>query len=86
VLNVDADIKIMLHSREENVSADIKNLKNQIGPDSKIKVLLIIGPEGGFSPGEINLAKDNNINICHLSFPILRTETAGIVASSILLF
>lgn len=46
---------------------------------------LFIGPEGGFSPEEVNLAKQSGIQIVSLGKRILRAETAAIVASSLIL-
>lgn len=47
---------------------------------------LFIGPEGGFSKREINLASENNITIAHLGSLILRAETAAVVATSLILY
>jgi 16S rRNA (uracil1498-N3)-methyltransferase len=46
---------------------------------------LLIGPEGGFSPEEVELAKRNGMQIVSLGKRILRAETAAIVASSLIL-
>ncbi|MFZ8953010.1 MAG: RsmE family RNA methyltransferase [Gammaproteobacteria bacterium] len=46
---------------------------------------LIIGPEGGFSKDESELFKNLGLKSYHLSLPILRSETAAVVASSLLL-
>ncbi|MFA6098000.1 MAG: RsmE family RNA methyltransferase [Patescibacteria group bacterium] len=46
---------------------------------------LFIGPEGGFSPQEIDLAKTNNIQIVSLGKRILRAETAAIAALAVIL-
>ena len=46
---------------------------------------LFIGPEGGFSPSEIELAKTNNITTVSLGNRILRAETATIAAISLIL-
>ena len=46
----------------------------------KKDVLLLIGPEGDFSSGEIELAEKNNFKKVSLGDSRLRTETAGIVA------
>ena len=46
--------------------------------------LILIGPEGGFSNEEIELAKLNNFKLVSLGNHRLRTETAGVVATSIL--
>ena len=47
---------------------------------------VFIGPEGGFSKSEINLCRENNITAVSLGRRILRTETAGLVTSVILLY
>ena len=43
-------------------------------------VLMLIGPEGDFSPNEIKQAKQNNFHEISLGQSRLRTETAGVVA------
>ena len=45
---------------------------------------IMIGPEGGFSNQELELLRNNNWNIITLGDRIFRTETASIVAQSIL--
>lgn len=47
---------------------------------------IFIGPEGGFSDDEITLCSNNGIKSITLGGRILRTETAGLVASVILLY
>jgi len=47
-----------------------------------MKVAVIIGPEGGFSEREIEMANDNNVKQITLGHRILRTETAGFVVLS----
>ncbi|MCL4479212.1 MAG: 16S rRNA (uracil(1498)-N(3))-methyltransferase [Deltaproteobacteria bacterium] len=49
-------------------------------------LMLIIGPEGGFSEEEIKLALINHVNILHLGKNILRSETASIVAAGLISF
>jgi 16S rRNA (uracil1498-N3)-methyltransferase len=46
--------------------------------------LLLVGPEGDFTPNEIHLALQNNYTAVALGTTRLRTETAGIVAGIIL--
>ena len=43
-------------------------------------VLVIIGPEGDFTPAEIDAAKEAGCTLVSLGTTILRTETAGITA------
>jgi len=77
------DIKILLHSRNVDGSTNLPNIKKEL--NSTAKVLMVIGPEGGFSPKEVAIAKKNGCKIAYLDLPILRTETAGVVANSFLL-
>jgi 16S rRNA (uracil1498-N3)-methyltransferase len=46
--------------------------------------IILIGPEGDFSPAEINLARDYHFLPVSLGETRLRTETAGIVAATLL--
>ena len=71
--------------RTREVLKDIVNsVKNEDA--TNIEVNVIIGPEGGFSDKEIELAKNANIDILSLGDRILRTETAAITALSILMY
>lgn len=56
-------------------------LGNELNIGSEYVVL--IGPEGDFSPGEINIAKTNSYREISLGNSRLRTETAGVVACTI---
>jgi len=48
--------------------------------DATEKSLILIGPEGDFSPAEIVMALQNQFKVVSLGTSRLRTETAGIVA------
>jgi 16S rRNA (uracil1498-N3)-methyltransferase len=47
-----------------------------------VRVLTLVGPEGGWAPDEIQEARDRGAFPVHLPTPILRTETAGLVAAA----
>ena len=49
-------------------------------------VSIFIGPEGGFAPGEVELAKEAGIGPISLGRRILRTETAGLAILSWLIY
>lgn len=49
-----------------------------LAPSSQIRVLL--GPESGFSPMEIKLVQNSQVNLCHLGARVLRTETATVAS------
>jgi 16S rRNA (uracil1498-N3)-methyltransferase len=81
-LNDHSGLKLIFYEKSQN------KLRNQIkivsqGIDG---ITLLIGPEGGFSEEEVRLAIDEGFIPVGLGPRILRTETAGIVALSILQF
>jgi 16S rRNA (uracil1498-N3)-methyltransferase len=49
-------------------------------------VNLFIGPEGGFTPGEIELARSHGVLPVTLGPRILRAETASLAAAAVVLF
>jgi 16S rRNA (uracil1498-N3)-methyltransferase len=49
------------------------------------QVSLLIGPEGGFDPSEIDLARENGWTSVSLGPRVMRSETAGIIASALAL-
>ena len=57
---------------------------------SKIKpgqsVGIFIGPEGGFDGDELKLASEAECNIITLGKRILRTETAGMMLMSVIMY
>jgi len=69
--------KLIAHC-ETGIKMDIKKI--QAAQDC----ILLIGPEGDFSPTEIALALEQDYQAIHLGPTRLRTETAGLYAISIL--
>ncbi|QKG80409.1 16S rRNA (uracil(1498)-N(3))-methyltransferase [Tenuifilum thalassicum] len=70
----DYDIKAIAHCN----SWDLEPFRNVI--ERGKKVLVLIGPEGDFTPDEVTQALDVGFNAISLSTSRLRTETAGLVA------
>ncbi len=60
---------------------DLKNPMKSFFP-MRQKIMILIGPEGDFSPAEIELALHHGIEPVTFGENRLRTETAGIVACS----
>jgi len=58
----------------------------QFGSDEPVTVALFIGPEGGFTDDEIADACSQGATAFSLGKRILRTETAAIVASAVILY
>lgn len=81
IQNADSGKKLLLHSRGEFplLSEKLSELKTQS------RISLFIGPEGGFTNNEIEMARENRLFIYSLGPRILRTESAGIVTSTFLL-
>ncbi len=79
-----ADTKILLHTDNvKNETMSLSDIKSQLKGEEQITVC--IGPEGGFSKKEVEIAQSHNFQIVNLTLPILRTETAGLVVSAFLL-
>ena len=75
----------VLNNDEEKIMANLKTnntLKKELFTTNSICIL--IGPEGGFSNEEINLARENNIKEITLGNNRLRSETAAIYTISAL--
>ena len=54
-------------------------------PERPQAVSLFIGPEGGYTDEEITLARESGAALVTLGRQVLRSETAGVVASAIVL-
>ncbi len=61
-------------------------MKSILGNIEGNKINIIIGPEGGFEEKEIQLLKSIGGQSVTLGPRILRTETAGLVVSTIILY
>lgn len=77
----ELDAVVIPYEKEEinDIRAFVKEFKGT-------SVGIFIGPEGGFSAEEITLAEEAGIGSITLGKRILRTETAGMVATAILLY
>ncbi len=67
------DSVLLLHPEGDRINQGFS------GP-SRERVLLLIGPEGGFSPPEVDLARTAGAVVTRVSDYTLRTETAAVVA------
>ena len=78
------DLVVVPYENQEGFG--IKNMINTLNGKNIKNVAVIIGPEGGFEESEIELLKEVKAYIVTLGPRILRTETAGFVCSSILMY
>jgi len=79
----DYHTRYILHAGAEH-SVPLK-IETPVNP-KKSKILILIGPEGGFSENEISLALEYGFQPVSLGSRRLRSETAGIVALSLILY
>ncbi len=77
---------ILLYEHEDNNGLKQVLNDNRAELQAGAQLFVMIGPEGGFSPDEIALAREQGVLIAGLGPRILRTETAGLVAASIILY
>lgn len=74
---------VMLYEKEDKLN--LKELLKKEVFDTK-EIYLLVGPEGGFSNKEVDKARQNGAFVVTMGKRILRTETAAIVGSSIILY
>ncbi|MBS4760471.1 MAG: 16S rRNA (uracil(1498)-N(3))-methyltransferase [Clostridium sp.] len=80
----DFDIKIACVEREDNYS--LKACLRRLKIDKIQKILVIIGPEGGFSARELKFLEKSCVYRVSLGKMILRAETAVIAALSNIIY
>lgn len=73
----DMDLFLLPYENERGMTATAEALRS-IRPGTSVG--LLIGPEGGFDPGEVEQAQAAGASIVSLGRRILRTETAAITA------
>jgi 16S rRNA (uracil1498-N3)-methyltransferase len=74
---------LLLHPSDEAVP--LRALLDGL-PAPPARLLLAVGPEGGWSPAEVSAARAANLRPVSLGMRILRTETAALVALSQILY
>lgn len=75
------ELRLMAWEEEEGV-----RFRDMGGGDPPRSVVLLVGPEGGFTPEEVREATAQGFIPLSLGPRILRTETAGIVLASLVQF
>lgn len=82
---IDYDIVLVAYENEKNLSIK-KVLKELEKRKKEIKIAVIVGPEGGIDEKEIDLLKNIGVKPITLGKRILRTETAPIVLTSVIMY
>ncbi|MCA9385930.1 16S rRNA (uracil(1498)-N(3))-methyltransferase, partial [Candidatus Dojkabacteria bacterium] len=78
--DTDATHILFLDSKQHDETKPLSSIVKDF--TEKDRILVIIGPEGGFSERETTIALQSQGKFIHLPLPIMRTETAGLVVSS----
>jgi 16S rRNA (uracil1498-N3)-methyltransferase len=68
----------------QNDARPLKKVLAEFGPKPPASVLILVGPEGDFTPAELSLAKSHGCRAITLGPIILRTETAALYCLSVL--
>jgi len=59
-------------------------LKEAVGDFTSGRVMILVGPEGDFTPEEISLASGSNVKHVSLGWRVLKSDTAGLFMLSVL--
>lgn len=79
----DFDVKLVPYENERGMLAT-KEAMEAVKPGDSVGIF--IGPEGGFAPEEIAMAREEDMQLISLGKRILRTETAGFATLAILMY
>ena len=82
-VNIKTDYSIFFWEQAET---PLKNIFSNIKIVPELKIKIFIGPEGGFTEEEAEIAKNSGAFIVSLGKRILRVETAAIVALGIIFY
>ena len=80
------DCVIVAYENEKNntIKRELLEIKNNI--HNKVKIAVIIGPEGGLEEKDVELLKQNGAKIVTLGHRILRTETVALNVLSVIMY
>ncbi len=87
IKDYDAVLVAYEEEKENTLKDELKLLKKDIKENNeKIKIAIVIGPEGGIDKEEINALEKNGAKIITLGKRILRTETVALNVLSIIMY
>lgn len=89
VCNLLNEYDIVLIAYEKEKETTLKQVLNEIKQGhngKKIKIAIIIGPEGGIAPEEVEMLKENGAKTITLGKRILRTETVALNVLSVIMY
>ena len=88
IVKVISDFDMMIVPYEKAEGDSFKDAIEEIKEydKSNINIGIVIGPEGGFEPSEIEQLKEAGAKIVTLGKRILRTETVALAMSSVIMY
>lgn len=81
-----AYVGLFCYEEERKGERNLRKVMERLKEDRNEEVLLIVGPEGGFSEREALVARQAGWHIVGLGPRVLRTETASLAALSIIMY
>ena len=81
--NQETQLRVIPYELQKD-DGSVKSYLESIQPGQAVSIF--IGPEGGFTPEEVEMAKEAGIHPISLGNRILRTETAGLAMLSWLIY
>ena len=80
-------VLVAYENEEKNtLKEQLENIKKQNNSKSKVKIGIIIGPEGGLEEKDVETLKENGAKVITLGRRILRTETVALNVLSIIMY
>jgi 16S rRNA (uracil1498-N3)-methyltransferase len=79
-------VDLVIVPYENATGAGLKKVVREIDSKSIKSAAIVVGPEGGFEEEEIEELKQIGAHIITLGPRILRTETAGFVCTSLVMY
>lgn len=88
IKNYDIVLVAYENEKQNNLKEQLKNLKDTVFSleDRKIKIGIVIGPEGGLEEQDVDLLRECGAKIITLGKRILRTETVALNVLSIIMY
>lgn len=86
LLNLIPKYDIVLLAYENEKNNTLKSILKKITIKDNMKIAIIIGPEGGLEPKEVEKLQNVGAKTITLGKRILRTETAGFAITSIIMY
>ncbi len=84
IKNYDIVLLAYEKEKENTLKEQLKNIKEM--NENKIKIGIVIGPEGGIEEQEVKSLQENGVKVITLGKRILRTETVALNVLSIIMY